>query len=71
MGARVYRDWWAQRGGRRLVEDGVKVHRFTVDPRPVPGGLSEVGENGIPGVTVESVEIGKDTNGEGRSLGRY
>ncbi len=35
------------------------------------GGLSAVGETGIPGVTVECVDIGKNTNGEGRSLGRY
>ncbi len=34
-------------------------------------GLSAVGETGIPGVTVECVDIGKNTNGEGRSLGRY
>ena len=30
-----------------------------------------VGETGIPGVTVECVDIGKNTNGEGRSLGRH
>ncbi len=39
--------------------------------RQPTGGLSAVGETGIPGVTVECVEIGKNTNGEGRSLGRY
>ncbi len=39
--------------------------------RQPTGGLSAVGETGIPGVTVECVDIGKNTNGEGRSLGRY
>ncbi len=50
---------------------GGKVHRLTVDPRRVRAGLSAVGETGIPGVTVEGVDIGKNTKGEGRSLGRY
>ncbi len=54
-----------------FVASGVKVHRLTVDPRRVRAGLSAVGETGIPGVTVECVDIGKNTNGEGRSLGRY
>ena len=49
----------------------MKVHRLTVDPRRVRAGWSAVGETGIPGVTVECVDIGKNTNGEGRSLGRY
>ncbi len=31
-------------------------------------GLSAVGETGIPGVTVECVDIGKNTSGEGGSL---
>ncbi len=39
--------------------------------RQPTGGLSAVGETGIPGVTGECVDIGKNTNGEGRSLGRY
>ncbi len=55
----------------RFVASGVKVHRLTVGPRRVRAGLSAVGETGIPGVTVECVDIGKNTNGEGRSLGRY
>ncbi len=50
---------------------GVKVLRLTVDPGRVRAGLSGVGGNGMPGVTVECVDIGKNTNGEGRSLGRY
>ncbi len=49
----------------------VEVLRLTVDPRRGRGGLSAVGETGIPGGTVEGVDIGKNTNGEGRSLGRY
>ncbi len=53
------------------MPSGVKVHRLTVDPRRVGAGLSAVGETGIPGVTVGCVDIGKNTNGEGRSLGRY
>ncbi len=71
MGADVIRIDWAYRARRRLVESGVKVHRLTVEPRRVRAGLSAVGETGIPGVTVECVDIGKNTNGEGRSLGRY
>ncbi len=54
-----------------MVTSVVKVHRLTVDPRRVRAGLSAVGEAGIPGVTVECVDIGKKTNGEDRSLGRY
>ncbi len=61
----------AERGSWGFVAYDVKVHRLKVDPGRVRGGLSEVGENGIPGVTVECVDIGKNTNGEGRSLGRY
>ncbi len=53
------------------MASGVKVHRLTVDPGRVRAGLSAVGETGIPGVTVECVDIGKNTNGEGGSLGRY
>ncbi len=64
----LYGAEWAR---RRLVASGVKVHRLTVGPRRVRAGLSAVGETGIPGVTVECVDIGKNTNGEGRSLGRY
>lgn len=48
----------------------MKVHRLTVDPRRVRAGLSAVGETGIPGVTVECVDIGKNTNGEGATLGK-
>ncbi len=53
------------------MSSDVKVHRLTVDPRQVRAGLSAVGGTGIPGVTVECVDIGKNTNGGGRSLGRY
>ncbi len=56
---------------RRSVASGVKVHSLTGDPRMVRAGLREGGENGIPGVKVECVDIGKNTNGEGRSMGRY
>ncbi len=62
---------WGERERRRFVASGVKVQRLTVDPSRVRAGLSAVGETGIPGVTVECVDIGKNTNGEGRSLGRY
>ncbi len=61
----------ADRDRGRFVASGVKVRRLTVDPRRVRAGLGAVGETGIPGVTVECVDIGKNTNGEGRSLGRY
>ncbi len=50
---------------------GVKVARLKLDPGRVRGGVSEVGEKGMRGVTVECVDIGKNTNGDGRSLGRY
>ena len=35
----------------------MKVHRLTVDLRRVRAGWSAVGETGIPGVTVECVDI--------------
>ncbi len=69
--AKVVRNYWGESGRRRVVGSGVKVHGLTVDPRRVRAGLSAVGETGIPGVAVECVDIGKNTNGEGRSLGRY
>ncbi len=53
------------------MQSGVEVSRLTVGPRRVRAGLRAVGGSGIPGVTVEGVDIGKNTNGEGRSLGRY
>ncbi len=67
----MIRIYWAERARRRFVASGGKGHRLTVDPRRVRAGLSAGGENGIPGVTGECVDIGKNTNGEGRSLGRY
>jgi len=33
--------------------------------------LRMLGENGIPGVRVKSVDIGKNTNGEGNLLGFF
>ncbi len=62
---------WAERDRRGFVASGGKVHRLTVDPGRGRAGLSAVGETGIPGVTGECVDIGKNTNGEGRSRGRY
>ncbi len=53
------------------MQSGVKGQSLTVVPRRVRAGLGEVGETRIPGVTVECVDIGKNTDGEGRSLGRY
>ncbi len=50
---------------------GGKVDGLAVEPGRVRAGLGAVGESGMPGVTVECVDIGKNTNGEGRSLGRY
>ena len=49
----------------------MKSSGLTGGVRWVRADLSAVGETGIPGVTVECVDIGKNTNGEGRSLGRY
>jgi hypothetical protein len=34
-------------------------------------GLRELEEDGIPGVRVKSVDIGKNTNGEGNLLGFF
>ncbi len=54
-----------------MVASVVKVRGLTVEPRWVLAGLSAVGVSGIPGVAVKCVDIAKNTNGEGRSLGRY
>ena len=43
---------------------------LTKELRPKLGGLSAEEENGIPGVRVKSVEIGRNTSGEGGSLVR-
>ena len=49
----------------------VKSHGLTVElhSKLRDSGVGE--ENGIPGVRVKSVDIGKNTNGEGNLLGFF
>ena len=46
----------------------MKVHGSTMGLRRELSGLSHGGESRIPGVGVKSVEIRKNTSGEGDSL---
>ena len=49
----------------------VKSFGSTKELRLILPELSEGEENGIPGVRVKSVEIGKNTSGESDSLDSY
>ncbi len=46
----------------------MKAHGLTERGHPKLPDLSEVEENGIPGVVVECVEIGRNVSGESGSL---
>ena len=52
--------------GRRPRKSGVKCRGSTPELRPILRGLSQRGAAGIPGVGVKSVDIWKNTDGEGR-----
>ena len=54
---------------RRLSKSGVKTMGLTHSLRLKLHSLSEVEADGIPGVAVECVEIGRNTSGEGGLLG--
>ena len=49
----------------------VKSHGSTVEVHLKPFILSTVEGDGIPGVGVKSVDIRRNTSGEGDLLGRY
>ncbi len=49
----------------------MKSHGSIVELPFKLSGLSVTEENGILGVRVKSVDIGKNTNGEGNFLGHY
>ena len=49
----------------------VKSHSLTVELHSKLSGSSVIGVKGIPGVRVKSVDIGKNTNGEGNLLGFF
>jgi hypothetical protein len=48
----------------------VKGQGLTVALHPKLGDLRVVEESGIPGVAVKCVDIGRNTSGEGGSLGQ-
>jgi hypothetical protein len=54
---------------RRLCKSGVKTIGLTDGLHLKLWGLSGVEADGIPGVAVKCVEIGKNTSGEGGLLG--
>ena len=54
---------------RRLDKSGVKYIGSTYGLHLKLYSLSEVEANGIPGVAVKCVEIGRNTSGEGGLLG--
>ena len=49
----------------------VKSHGLTVELHSKLRDLRMGEENGIPGVRVKSVDIGRNTSGEGDSLAHY
>ena len=49
----------------------MKAHGSTVDVHLKLQGLSIGGEDGIPGVEVKFVDIGRNTGGEGDLLDEY
>ncbi len=57
--------------GRRVRPEGGTGGWGRGEPVREWAGMRGEGEEGNPGVTVECVESGKNTSGEGGSLGRY
>ena len=53
---------------RRVGKSDVKIKGSTLDLRPKLSVLSAGGVNGIPGVAVKCVDIGRNTSGEGGLL---
>ncbi len=49
----------------------MKSHGSIVEQPFILSSLSVIGDDGILGVRVKSVDIGKNTNGEGNHLGHY
>jgi hypothetical protein len=49
----------------------VKTQGLTLSLHSIRVYLRTAGETGTPGVAVECADIRKNTNGEGRSLGRF
>ncbi len=54
-----------------LLSPLVKDQGLTLERQWKLIGLSAVGAEGIPGVAVKCVDIGKNTKGEGTLLGRH
>ncbi len=57
--------------GRWLNKSLVKALGLTQGGQEILLGLNVGEETGIPGVAVKCVEIGRNTNGESRSLDHY
>ncbi len=57
--------------GRWLGESLVKALGLTQGCQEILPGLNVGEETGIPGVAVKCVDIGRNTNGESRSLDHY
>jgi hypothetical protein len=49
----------------------VKSQGLTLGVQWIRAGWRQAGENGIPGVAVKCADIGRNTGGEGGSLGLY
>ena len=60
-------------GRKRLVgghaKSDVKSQGLTLGLQWIRAGWRQAGENGIPGVAVKCADIGRNTGGEGGSLG--
>ncbi len=69
--ASVGRDWWAYSECRRFNKSDGNGFGSTGELHQKLLKLSAEEGSGTPGVAVECVDIGKNANGEGRSLGRY
>ncbi len=66
--ARVVRNDWGERGGRRSGQLGVKYRGTSPEMLLKLPCLSDGEESGIPGVAVECVDIRRNTRGEGGFL---
>ncbi len=71
MGDERYTDSLGVKRASGAAEAEQPTPGLNLGPGSGLGGSSAVEESGIPGVAVECADIGKNTDGEGSSLGRH
>ncbi len=68
MVASVFRIYWEEREGGRLLRSDEKAFGLTEEVHRRPGDLSAEEDSGTPCVAVECVDIRKNTSGDGGCL---